>query len=178
MKDQLLIPVDPKAVLLIALLNPAVVVVAFWLGRMANQWQKVPVAAFAGALAGSAAVYLAVWMGYLEAWTRSLAALLGMEYAAPVGRASAGIFIAQFLVGLAWAWIGYGTRRSSLLHLWLVGTAVLLAAIAIWAFVPVLALALLLTAGLGLLSLVMVVLARLLQRWREGAGPGDPTAGL
>ena len=46
-------PVELKVVLLTALLNPAVIAVAFWMGRHADQWQKVPVAAFAGAVVGS-----------------------------------------------------------------------------------------------------------------------------
>jgi hypothetical protein len=91
-------PVELKAVLLTALLNPGVVVVAFWLGRRADQWQKLPVAAFAAALAGSTLVYVAVRMG--------LAGVAG------VGRAAAGVFIAQFLFGLAWAAAGHASRRQ------------------------------------------------------------------
>jgi len=91
-------PVELKVVLLTALLNPAVVVVAFWLGRRADQWQKLPIAAFAAALVGSALIYIAVRMG-----------LTGV---AGVGRAAAGVFIAQFLFGLAWAAAGYRLGRS------------------------------------------------------------------
>jgi len=87
------------AVVLTALLNPAVIVVAFWMGRNADQWQKLPVAAFAGALAGSIIVYLAV--------------RVGIARVAGVGRATAGVFIAEFLFGLIWACLGYrfGRRR-------------------------------------------------------------------
>ena len=159
----ILSPVDLQAVLLTALLNPVVVVVALWLGRRADQWQKLPVAAFAAALAGSVAIYLAVW--------------IGGRGVAGVGRAAAGIFIAQFLLGLAWAWVGYRTRRSSLLHLWLAATAIVLAVIAVWALAPVLFFGALVAAGLGLLSLAMIGLARRLRRWREGADRGDPAAG-
>jgi hypothetical protein len=91
------IPVDLKAVLLTALLNPAVVVVAFWMGRKADQWQKLPVAAFAAALVGSALIYIAVW--------------LGVTGIAGVGRAAAGVFIAEFLFGMAWACAGYRLGR-------------------------------------------------------------------
>jgi hypothetical protein len=80
-------------VLLTALFNPAVIVVAFWMGRRADQWQKLPVAAFAGALAGSVAVYLA--------------ARLDIANLAGVGRAGAGIFTAQFFFGLLWACLGW-----------------------------------------------------------------------
>lgn len=85
-------PVDLKLVLLTALLNPAVVVVAFWMGRGADQWQKLPVAAFAAALVGSALVFVA--------------SRLGIGPVASVGRAAAGIFTAQFLFGLVWAYVG------------------------------------------------------------------------
>jgi hypothetical protein len=92
-------PVDLKDVILTALLNPGVIVVAFWMGRNANQWQKLPVAAFAAALAGSVLVYLAVW--------------LGVAGVAGIGWAASGIFVAQFIFGLAWAVAGYwlGRRR-------------------------------------------------------------------
>ena len=90
-------PVDLKAVLLTALLNPVVVAVALWMGIGADQWQKVPLAAFVAAFAGSAAVYVAVQ--------------LGVSGIAGVGRAAAGVFIAQFLVGLLWAAAGYRLGR-------------------------------------------------------------------
>jgi hypothetical protein len=93
-------PVDLKAVLLIAALNPVVVIVAVWMGRNADQWQKLPVAAFAAALAGSALVYIAVW--------------LGVPGVAGVGRAAAGVFVTEFALGLVWASIGrfwLGRRR-------------------------------------------------------------------
>lgn len=91
-------PVDLEAVVLTALLNPAVVVVAFWLGRRADQWQKLPVAAFVAALAGSALVFLAV--------------RLGIGGVAGVGRAAAGVFIAEFLFALVWAAAGYRLGRA------------------------------------------------------------------
>jgi hypothetical protein len=90
-------PVDLTAVLLTALLNPVVAVLAFWLGRRADQWQKLPIAAFAAALAGSALVYVAV--------------RLGVPGVVGVGRAAAGVFIAEFLLGLAWAGAGYRLGR-------------------------------------------------------------------
>ena len=54
----------------------------------------------------------------------------------------------------------------TVLRLWLVATTALLAAILVWAFAPVLLFFLLLTAGLGLLSAVMIGMARGLQAWR------------
>jgi hypothetical protein len=90
-------PVDLTAVVLTALFNPAVIIVAFWLGRHADQWQKLPVAAFAAALAGSVLVFIA--------------ARLGIAGVSAVGRAAAGIFIAEFVFGLAWAAAGFRFGR-------------------------------------------------------------------
>ena len=60
----------------------------------------------------------------------------------------------------------------TLLRLWLVATAVLLAALLVWAFAPVLLFLLLLTGGLGLLSALMIARgARGSQAWR--AAPRD-----
>ena len=45
-------PFDPQTVVLLGALNPVTILVAFLMGRTADQWQKIPVAAFAGALRG------------------------------------------------------------------------------------------------------------------------------
>jgi hypothetical protein len=92
-------PVDLKSVVLAALLNPAVIAIAFWMGRNADQWQKLPVAAFAAALVGSAILYLATRLN-----------MLGLS---GLGRAAAGVFTTQFLVGLAWAYLGWCWGRRS-----------------------------------------------------------------
>ena len=52
------------------------------------------------------------------------------------------------------------------LRIWLVATTVLLAAMLVWAFAPVLLFFLLLTAGLGLVAALMIAMARGLQAWR------------
>jgi hypothetical protein len=93
------VPVDLDVVLLTALLNPVVIVVAFWMGRSADQWQKLPLAAFAASLAGIAAVYVA---------TR-----LGLGGLAKTGRAAAGVFIVQCVVALVWAYAGYRLARRA-----------------------------------------------------------------
>jgi glycerol uptake facilitator-like aquaporin len=90
-------PVDLRDVVLTALLNPAVILVAFWMGRSADQWQKLPVAAFAAALAGSILLYVAI--------------RLGISDVNAAGRAAAGIFTAQFLFGLVWAYLGRRIAR-------------------------------------------------------------------
>jgi ABC-type uncharacterized transport system permease subunit len=53
------------------------------------------------------------------------------------------------------------------LRLWLIGTSVILAGLAVWAFVPVLVFVVLLTAALGIASAAMIGLARALRSWRE-----------
>jgi hypothetical protein len=93
------VPVDLKVVLLIAVLNPVVIAVAVWMGRSADQWQKLPLAAFAAAAAGTAAVYLA--------------ARLGMPGVVEAMRAEAGVFIAQFVLGLVWAAAAWRLARRS-----------------------------------------------------------------
>ncbi len=91
-------PFDPTTVILIALLNPVVIVMAFAMGRMANQWQKLIVAAFAASLAGFVAVWIVTYVGLLPAKG------IGGE---------TGAFVAQFVFGLVWAWIGYRFFRAN-----------------------------------------------------------------
>ena len=93
------VPVDLHVVLLTALLNPVVVVVALWMGARADEPQKLPLAGFAAALAGTAVLYLAIW--------------LGMAAVARVGRALGGVFVAQLVLGLAWAYAGYRLARRT-----------------------------------------------------------------
>lgn len=90
-------PFDPGALLLVALLNPAVALVAFLMGRSADQAQKLVVAAFAAALAGSILVWIVTWLKVL-----------------PVrgSGGEAGLLVLQMLVGLGWAYFGYSLRPS------------------------------------------------------------------
>ena len=55
----------------------------------------------------------------------------------------------------------------TVLRLWLLATAVIVAALSLWAFAPVMIFVLLLTAGLGVVSALMIGLARLLRAWLE-----------
>ena len=89
-------PFDPGMLVLIALLNPAVAIVGFWMGRQANQPQKLIVAGFAAAIAGVVLVWLAARLRVL-----------------PVrgSGGEAGLFVLQFVVGTAWAAIGYYFAR-------------------------------------------------------------------
>jgi hypothetical protein len=54
-----------------------------------------------------------------------------------------------------------------LLRLWLAGSAIVLAAIALWAFAPVLVFVALLTVFLGVIAAAMIRLANMLRDWRE-----------
>jgi len=90
-------PFDPWSVLLVALLNPVAIGIAFFMGRRADQWQKLIVAAFAAALAGYVAVWCATYVGLLP--------IKGVG-------AATGVFMLQFAFGLAWAGVGYQFFRK------------------------------------------------------------------
>ncbi len=83
--------------MLIAALNPVVIVVAFLMGRRADQWQKLIVAAFAASLAGYALYWLAAAVGLMPVHA------LGGE---------AAVVMMQFLLGLLWAGLGYWLVRT------------------------------------------------------------------
>ena len=83
---------DPTTLVLIALLNPAVIAVGLWMGRKADQWQKLPVVAFAAALAGFILYWLVTMLRLLPVHA------LGGE---------AGMVALQFGFGLIWAILGY-----------------------------------------------------------------------
>lgn len=87
---------DPMTLLWISLLNPAVIIVAFLMGRSADQWQKLIVAGFAASLCGVALYWVVAQVGLMPIHA------LGGE---------AAILLLQFLFGLVWALIGYLTRR-------------------------------------------------------------------
>ena len=89
-------PFEPGTLLLIALLNPAVIAVAFLMGRRADQWQKLIVAAFAASLAGYALYWLVAAVGLMPIHA------LGGE---------AALLLMQLVPGLIWASLGYFLRR-------------------------------------------------------------------
>lgn len=87
-----IVPFDPATLVKIALFNPVVVVIAFLLGRRADQWQKLIVAAFAASLSGFVLYWLVVAVGLMPVHA------LGGE---------AAILLMQFIFGLVWAGLGY-----------------------------------------------------------------------
>jgi hypothetical protein len=80
------------AVLAWAALNPAMIAVAYLMGRRADQAVKLGVAAFAAGIAGVALLWLA--------------ARLGVGFATDVGRGAVGVFVTSLPFGVAWAWLG------------------------------------------------------------------------
>jgi hypothetical protein len=53
------------------------------------------------------------------------------------------------------------------LRLWLLGTGILLIALAVWALAPLLLFIVLLTAGIGVVSTLMIGIARRIEGWRQ-----------
>jgi hypothetical protein len=91
-------PFDLQGLLLIAGLNPAVIAVALLMGRKADQWQKIIVAAFAASLAGFVLVWVAIRVSILPVHG------IGAE---------AGLIAVQFLFGLVWASLSYLTSHRA-----------------------------------------------------------------
>jgi uncharacterized membrane protein HdeD (DUF308 family) len=59
---------------------------------------------------------------------------------------------------------------NQLLRYWLMGTAIVLVGLGVWALAPVLVFLVLLAAALGLLSLAMIGFARAIERRRNRRG--------
>lgn len=88
-------PPELKDVLLLAIMNPATLAVGYWLGRSSDQAQKIAIAAFVAAIAGTIYVWLLMYFGF-AAWKPRLVA---------------GVFIASAILGAGYACFGYWTRR-------------------------------------------------------------------
>jgi ABC-type Co2+ transport system permease subunit len=85
-------------VLLYGILNPATIIVAFMLGQKANEKSKLLIAAFAGAIAGVAVLYVATLLRIWDAPT--------------LGRSVAGVFIVSLVAGFVYAGVGYLMKRN------------------------------------------------------------------
>jgi acyl-coenzyme A thioesterase PaaI-like protein len=88
-------PPEISHILTLALLNPAVVIAGFLIGRRADQPQKIVIAGFVAALAGTA-----------FAW-----ALMGLGLTTARPRLLMGIFIVALAAGMLAAWLGWRTRK-------------------------------------------------------------------
>lgn len=86
-------------VLLYGVLNPATIIVAFMVGQRADDKSKLMIAAFAGAIAGAAVLYLAT---FLRLWD-----------APDLGRSIAGVFIVSLIAGFIYAGAGYLMKRKT-----------------------------------------------------------------
>ncbi len=85
-------PFDPWSVMMIAALNPVVIIVAVAMGRRIDQWQKVIVAGFAASLAGFLALYALTYFKVVPVKG------IGGE---------AGVFLVQFGLGMIYAWLAW-----------------------------------------------------------------------
>ncbi len=85
------------SVLAWAALNPVAIAVAYVMGQRADQPAKLGIAAFVGALAGVAVLWIA--------------ARLGLSIATDVGRGAVGVFVTALPFGVFWAWLGWSRRR-------------------------------------------------------------------
>ena len=90
---------DPLGLLLIALLNPVVIAVAWIMGGRADQWQKLIVIGFASALAGAAAVWLTTFIGLLP--PRQMGS-------------DAGLFVFSMIYGFVIGLLAYLRRRYAM----------------------------------------------------------------
>jgi len=88
---------DPLALVVFAALNPVVMIVAFYMGMKADQWQKLIVAAFAASLAGFLLLYALIAIGIVKDKG------IGGE---------SGIVVLQTVFGFFWALAGYGLARA------------------------------------------------------------------
>jgi hypothetical protein len=86
-------------VLLYGILNPATIVVAFMMGQKADDKSKLIIAAFAGAIAGVAMLYIATFLRIWDAPT--------------LGRSIAGVFIVSLVAGYIYAGAGYLMKRKT-----------------------------------------------------------------
>jgi peptidoglycan biosynthesis protein MviN/MurJ (putative lipid II flippase) len=87
-------PPEVKIILMHAIMNPATLVVGYWLGRKADQVQKVVIAAFIAGLAGTVYAWLIMKLGFAENRPRLIA----------------GVLVASGIMGIVWSWLGHWTR--------------------------------------------------------------------
>ncbi len=87
-------PPELKDVLLLALFNPAMLAVGYWLGRKADQLQKVVIAGFVAGLAGVCFAWMVMRFGSTTGTPKLLP----------------GIFVIGAIAGMAAARIGFWVR--------------------------------------------------------------------
>ena len=85
-----------RDILTLALLNPVTVIAGFLIGRRADQPQKIVIAGFVGALAGTAFAWVLIMLRLTSAGPRLLV----------------GIFIVGLAAGILAAWLGWRSRKG------------------------------------------------------------------
>jgi hypothetical protein len=92
------VPLPPELweVLTLSFMNLGTVLAGFFVGRRADQAQKIVVGAFASGIAGVAFAGLLLVFGFSAAHPRALA----------------GVFVLSFVLGIVWTWIGFISRKS------------------------------------------------------------------
>ncbi len=88
-------PQELQDILLLSLLNPATLLTGYWLGRRADQSQKLVLAAFIAGIAGALFAWLLMRFGYTTSQPKLVA----------------GIFLTSAMLGLAWSWLGYKMQQ-------------------------------------------------------------------
>ncbi|RUO99668.1 MAG: hypothetical protein EKK30_05275 [Hyphomicrobium sp.] len=86
-------------VLLYGVLNPATIIVAYILGQRVDDKSKIILAAFGGAISGSALLYLLTLFRLFDGPT--------------LGRAAAGAFIVSLVAGFVYAAAGYAIKSRT-----------------------------------------------------------------
>ena len=86
---------DLRQMILVALLNPAAIATGFFIGRRADQWQKIVVGGFGAGFAGLAFVWLMDKLGFYVGDMQSVG----------------GVYVLSFIVGLIWCFAGFVSRR-------------------------------------------------------------------
>ncbi len=91
-------PQELQDILFLALVNPATILVGYWIGRKADQMQKVVVGALAGGLAGVLFALACMRLGLTAQQPRLLS----------------GIFVASALAATVWYSFGYwvGSKQA------------------------------------------------------------------
>ena len=89
------IPPELEAVIVLSVMNLGTVLAGFFIGRRADQPQKIVIGAFASGIAGVLFAGLLGVLGLAEVHARSMG----------------GVFVLSLLLGFVWTWVGYKTRK-------------------------------------------------------------------
>ncbi len=88
---------DLQQMLFVAVMNPGAILAGFFVGRYANEMQKIIVGGFAAGFAGLAFVWLVNRLGFYVGDMQSVG----------------GVFVLSFIVGLVWFFVGFKTQKKA-----------------------------------------------------------------